>query len=537
MPQNKHRPLHRLCTARWPVWRNSRSRRPSAGWWVVWIWGSWAIWSAWAWATPIDQMRNEATQMEQDRDCEGAYKKYDEIQQKSQGMPDTRNKRSLLAFVATKMANLKPCYEKCNPTPEELELLKKAEGFRTKGESKRAYRILLRLLRGKNPRCTTWKQAHEVRQQLSGQIPTRRRTKTADPCEMEDATRQELTQLKTRIDGLKNQVDEASAEIKDPPPPAPPRWARTERQKKRWLQRWKQQMRRKRQRHIENVQQQRLRRTITTIRTLNELREKVFELREDFQNCDSVYTDLRTQGNTLRASQQQAHQSVVNLYDTRIKKISNEMRWFARQYWQNKKNQKTDNQTMQSLRDTLERQREFIDNVSKDLLTLSTLLVFKTGQSKEGGLLDNSAAKLQELMTDQQKLVSALQTNYPQYLQSSGGRRSLRQHLASLENFQRVLERFQDQQTGEKSEQIGKTLQAVRSSILLLEKAEENLAKKPETSAPGQTVMSATAQSPSGQPTSSRSPWGWLLLLSGVLLGGVAAFFIWRDKNKGYEKI
>ena len=83
--------------------------------------------------------------------------------------------------------------------------------------------------------------------------------------------------------------------------------------------------------------------------------------------------------------------------------------------------------------------------------------------------MGNNAQALQGLMTDQGKLFAALKKNYPQYMSSAEGRRGLRQHLGTLERFEKALERFQNQQGPGGNEKIGKTLQAVRASILVLE--------------------------------------------------------------------
>ncbi len=475
-------------------------------------------------ASPIDNLRREAAKLERQRDCEGAYKKYEELLEASKTISSIRIRQSLQAFISTKLAKLKPCYEKCNPTPDELDYLNRVKTYREKGQNRRAYRILLRLLRGKNPRCKTWREAHQWRRELRALMPRRHRSrKQVDPCDMEEQTRRDFEALKRRIESLKKHVIKASQPLAMPRPPRPPRWARTRRQKRRWLRYWKRRMRRKMRRKRERHELKRLRESLALFNKISQAREEVFNWREEFQDCDRIYTDLKMQSRALKQAQERSHKVIVGIYSSRIKNVKRKMRWFARQYWKYRKNQKTDDSTVEALKEALARQKEMLDNVTQDLLSLSSLLIFKTDKKREGSLLDNSADALQKLMTDQTKLFDALKKRYPQYLQTADGRRQLQQHLTTLERFEKVLERFQSQQPDENGK-ISKTLLAVRASIALLEKAEEKLAQQPVVAA------SSVSSSPSYAPQ-RRSSWGWILLLSGVFLGLLAVFFIIKERR------
>ncbi|HAA58435.1 MAG TPA: hypothetical protein DCE42_26970 [Myxococcales bacterium] len=479
-------------------------------------------------AGPIDQLKREAGTMERARDCEGAYKKYEEMKQLAQKISSKRRRISLIAFISTKLNKLKSCYEKCNPTPEQLELLNRANQYKEKGQKRRAYRIYLRLLRGKNPRCTTWKEAHKSRKELAAAMPRgRRRSKQVDPCAMEDETKTELKTLVQRIKVLDQGMSEATTKFQMPNPPNPPRWARTKRQKDRWRKRWQRRMKWRHRRKRSKHQVKRLQKAIALFRTINEIREKVFNWREEFQDCDQLYTELKTQSTKLRQAQQSANNVVVGLYKQRIKRVRAGMRWFARKYRQQQKEKKTDNSTVESLKRTLEQQRDMLDKVTKDMVALSSLLIFKGPTQKEGSLLGNSASAIQNLTRDQNKLFAALQKSYPQYLQSAQGRKSLRNHLATLERFEKALERFQQQ--GQNNDKIDQTLASVRASIAALEKADETLTNKPVTTTPAAMQVSARQNGNTG---TNRSSWGWLLLLSGLGLGAAAIFFIMRERKK-----
>ena len=492
-------------------------------------------------ADPIDTLQSEAAALKKSRDCEGAFKKYEELRNLLNAKPKTRQTRSLLAATQTQLSQLKGCYEKCLPSDAEKQSLEQAQDFETKGQVLRAHSILSSLLRGKNPRCTTWKAALEKRNALTERLPKRRKQQQqqVDPCAMQDDTRQSMQALQTEIRELEQKIATLQKPEELPNPPEPPKWAKTERQKYRWTQNWRKKELRKLRNTQGKRQGERLTQILASYRKINQLREKLFDLRENFQNCDEVYASLKKQSDSLRRTQDSAHQAVVGLYDSRIKSLQGSLGWYRRQYSKGKKNEATDSTTIASLQQSLQDQREMLDNVTQDLVTLSTLLVFKPQQGQEGSLLDNSIGSMNELMNNQGKLLETMRQKYPHYLQTGEGRAALQRHISTLERFEKVLERFQGQQGGKKSEEVEKTLQSVRSSILLFEKAEESLGKTPlaagSTGSPN-TALQATASGGSNAPA-SRSPWGWLLLLSGLLLGvGAFGYLLYEKRKRPYER-
>lgn len=494
---------------------------------------------AWASAQSLDSLRREAIQLERARDCEGAYKKYQEFKDKALMMRRTRRRSGLLAFAATKMMRLKPCYEKCVPSDQEKQYLAQAKDYRERGQKRRAYRMLLRLLRGKNPRCTSWQEAHKWRLELRTKVKRRRSQKSVDPCDIEDDTKQKLTDAKTQIQQMQTELVALQKPMALPAPPKPPRWARKGRRYRWWLRRWKRRTQRKLRRKAERTEMRRLQKILGYYQKINTLRESIFTWREQFQNCDEVYTSLKEQSRTLKSSQEQTHQAVVSLYNGRVKRFQNRMRWFAGRYYRLKRNQKTDRSTVKALRENLQQQRELLDGVTQDLLALSNLLVFKPKQAGEGTLLQNSMGNFQKLMSDQRAMFAALQKQYPGYMQSDKGRKQLHNHLSALGRFEKVLERFQDRYTGDKSDKIRQTLHAVRGSILLFEKAEREMARKAPTTQNGSPASSGNAAvmrtsqpaSVTGKPSSGSSPWGWLLLALGLVLALGASWYLWRERQ------
>ncbi len=130
-------------------------------------------------------------------------------------------------------------------------------------------------------------------------------------------------------------------------------------------------------------------------------------------------------------------------------------------------------------------------------------------------------------MNDQSKLLNLIKNNYPQYLQSEKGRAQLREHLAALERFEQALERIQDQYTGEKAEEISNTLQAVRSSILILEKIDANQ----KTQKIGESSFALSTPTKKLQTASSKRFLGWLLLIIGILLSFGAYYYLKRERK------
>ncbi|MEM1010575.1 MAG: hypothetical protein AAGJ35_16400, partial [Myxococcota bacterium] len=158
-----------------------------------------------------------------------------------------------------------------------------------------------------------------------------------------------------------------------------------------------------------------------------------------------------------------------------------------------------------------------------------TLLIFTSNKKKEGTLLNPSLQNMQDLMTNQDKLLAAMKKRYPQFLQTAQGRQALQQHINTLERFEKVLERFQNQ-GGPNAEKVSKTLQAVRASILLFEKTEESIPHQDKTST---GAFAAVGNSGAGG-TSSVSIWGWILLLSGAILGIGAIGYLIYDRKRTF---
>jgi hypothetical protein len=484
----------------------------------------------------LDQLEREAGVMERNRDCEGAYKKYEELQEQAKAMSNKRQRTRILAFTATKLSRLKECYEKCVPSETDKQYLEQAKELKNKGQNRRSYRMILRLLRGRNPNCSSWQEAHQWRKELAGQIQHKKHQTSIDPCDMEESTQQQLAQEKVRIENLRQELKSLQEPLQLPPPPDPPKWASKGQRYERWLANWKHRTQQKLRRQAESTELQRLQQILQKYREINELRERVFSWREEFQNCDEVHTALKTQSQQLNHSQSQAHVALVGLYDHRLKRFQQQMRWYASRYNKMRKDDKTDKSSFEDLRTAIQQQRELIDNLTQDLLALSNMLVFTPKKDGEGMVLQDSMGDFQRLMSDQKAMFEVLNKQFPGYMQSEQGRQQLQRQLMALERFEKALERFQDRHPGDKGEQIRQTLQAVRGSIMVLEKAEKSLLHQPSLPADQLSGSAAAMTTPTDRASAANtergsSPWGWLLLLAGLILALGASFYLWRERR------
>ena len=481
----------------------------------------------------IDQTRRAAVALERARDCEGAYKKYAELVQQAQLMANKRRRRSLLAFSATKMAVLKPCYEKCTPTPTEKDFLDRARRYHEQGQHRRADRVLRRVLRGKNPRCTSWKEALALRATIRPHLPRRRRSTKVDPCDLSDATKQELDRLRKEVAGLRRQIDRLGKPAPIPPPPSPPSWARKGRRYRRWLGRWQRRQRWLQRRRFRHRIAKDLRRILELHRTISKLRERFVELREELQDCDQTYKELKGSSVALRQLHDQAGGKVVGLYERRLKTVTRKMRWFARQYWKRRKAKKLEEQTISQLRNALARQQRFIGEVAEDLESLTTLLVFKLDSRKEGRVAGDGLLGFQQLLADHQRVLKLVRSRHPSYFRSIEGRASLRRHISSLDRLGRVMERFANQGTGKRADRAGVLLKRIRATSLLLSKAEKVAdAEAAARARAGKPEVTLAASKPKPAPGGGGGfGLGWILIGLAVVAGAVAVVLLSRGRR------
>ncbi len=479
----------------------------------------------------IDLLKRCAYKFERSRDCEGAYTIYQELRKRAGSLRSARKRRSFIAFVATKLRKLEDCYQKCAPTERDKDFIQRIYASREAGQKRRAYRMILRLVRGKNPRCFTWQIVHRWRRELASQLAIKKHQTSVDPCDMDEETKQKLEEYRSQLAAMEEKLQKLQQPFKMPDPPPPPRWAKSGKRYQYWLKRWKRRMKARIKRRAQLAQMNKLHQLLKLYRDISALREKIFEIREEFLNCDQIYSQLKAEDKKLKEKMAQAHKTVISIYESQIAYFRNRMHWFARKYHQLKKQKNFQNTDLTQLTQTLQKQRKLLDSVSKDLLDLSYLLVLKPKSEGENAPLSDTISSLQSLMKDQSKLIETVRARYPQYLSSAEGRQQLKNHLAALERFERILERFQGQYTGEKSEQISETLQAVRGTILLLEKVavtlpeEEGQVKKLGSTSPH---LSITTSARNG---GFKNILAWLLLALGLLLSIGAYYYLRRERQ------
>lgn len=384
-----------------------------------------------------ESLIREAAELEKAENCEAAYLKYREAEEQVSAIADPKKAGELEAIIANKAEKLEECHHSCQPSPRQRAMLASARGFAEKGEVRRAAQITKRMLVGKNEKCQFWSGARSFLRTLPKQSEELDQEKV-DPCEVTP----DITEAVEEARNASRRHQQALAAL--------------EKDKKLGTK---------------------MAQLIDLYREIDATRLKVFELREEFLDCESVYRPLVDESEALRGAFGQAQELILVNYQGQLKSLSKKVRAFQTKLGERDKKIAEQQKSLEGQADELARLKKDFDDLSAfneeiydDLFNLASSESLSFTTQVEGRRIEQPAEEIRALMADQARVMKTLQARYPEYFQDGVNVEGLKRKRFVLEKMQQVMEKFGRQGAGNK---LGydRALAEMDATIKMMDKA------------------------------------------------------------------
>ena len=238
-------------------------------------------------ALEIERLLAEAAVAEKAEQCEAAYGKYQAALEKAGAVAEKARSAELESIAQNKLDKLDECYKACQPTGRQKGLFEAAKNAQVAGEPKRAVQIAKKLLVGKNDKCVFWAGAKDFLRTLPKQSEELDNLKV-DPCEVTPEVQTAMEDARKAVKRQQSQLAELSAD--------------------------------------KSKLAQKLPELIELYQKLDATRQKVFELREEYLDCDSVYKPLVEDAGALRDTFERTQGTILGTYKTQLDGIAKRVR-------------------------------------------------------------------------------------------------------------------------------------------------------------------------------------------------------------------
>lgn len=407
----------------------------------------------------VESLVREAAQLEK-TDCEAAYLKYQAAGEKLSEVADKPRRAELQAIFASKSDKLLACYGACQPSDRQRELLEGAKSAAAE-EPKRATQMVRRLLVGKNEKCQFWAGARAFQRTLPAQGAES--DDNVDPCEVTPEVQAALT--------------EAHA------------MARRERDQLTNLD------------HDRGRLTARMAELVDLYRAMDATRVKLFELREQYLDCDKVYRPLAQEGDGMRDAFAQTQELVLATYKGKLASLSRKLKDAQAEISQ----QQEELQTLPQLKKQLDDLGGFNEKLYDELFDFAGAEAISFSVKVEGRRVEQPIEDVRALMASESKTMAALEQRYPEYFKDGVNLEALKRKKLVLEKLQQMLQRV-----GPRADKplYARALGEVGQTIQMMDKAISS-----------QQPVPGTLTERSG-PASSSLPWllggGTVLLVAGL---------------------
>lgn len=413
-------------------------------------------------AREAEALLREAAQAER-TDCEGAYARYQQAGAKVPAVLDKARAAQITSIVSNKLDKLEECFSSCQPTERQRSLFESAKAGGDAGEVKRTTTILRRLLVGKSAKCQFWA---GVRTYLKGTGGLDEADDKVDPCtvtadvqkEMDDA-RAAARRERASLDGFDVMKTKLASKLPE---------------------------------------------VLALYREMDQTREKVIGLREEFIDCDKIYHPLMTDSSQLRSAYEHAQDLIFSTFQNQVSALSRKVRAFHAEMAEKDKQLLGAVSEKERLKTDFEALSKFNEELYNDLFNLAGAEAVSFSVNVEGRRVEQPLEDIQALVSDQKKVMETLQTKYPEYFADGVNVEALKRKKLVLEKVGQMLGRYEKQPNHRPAN--ARAVAEVEATVQMMDKA---------LGAPGEKgAVEKPAVAESG--TSSAVP--WLVVVGGLLL-------------------
>ncbi len=377
-----------------------------------------------------EKILREAATFEKDN-CETAFLKYQEANQSIAQIMDKATRSQLESIASNKVEKLNECYQACQPGERQKSLLDSARSAHERGEDRRAIQISKRLLVGKNDKCMFWQSAKDFLRTLPKQAEEMD-SANFDPCQVTPDVQKAMTDA--RESSKKHAAAVAALETeKGPLTP-------------------------------------RLGDIVELYRSMDATRVKVFELREEFLDCDSVYKPLVSDAISLRDSYGRAQDLILTTYKAQVDGLAKRVKHFQRQIAdQNAKLLKSGTE-LDRLKAELDGLSAFNEELYNDLFALAGTESAQFAVTVEGRRIEQPVEEIQKLVENQAKVMETLSAKYPEYFKDGINVEALKRRKLVLEKVAQMMGRF-GKTVAKGKPTYGRAMAELDATIRMMDKA------------------------------------------------------------------
>jgi chromosome segregation ATPase len=424
----------------------------------------------------VEALLADAAAAEKGEQCEVAYSKYNSAMDKAGRLADKARGAELESIADNKLEKLKECYSACQPSGRQRSLFESAQAAKERGETKRAVQISRKLLTGKNQKCLFW---GDVKQFLAG-LPNQAEelaNDKVDPCEVTPDVQKALDSAKADAKRQSARLAELFAD---------------------------------KSKLTKNLDE-----LIELYRSLDGTRQKVFEMREEFLDCDAVYRPLVEDAGKLREVYEQSQGAIISTYKGQLDGLAKKLRNAAGVIADKNKLLETRASEQERLKGQFDELGKFNEELYNDLFNLAGSEAISFSTQVEGRRIEKPMEEIRALIENEGKVIATLESKYPEFFKDGTNVDGLKRKKLVLEKIGQMLTKF-GKAKGETHPSNARALAEVEATVKMLDKA---IAAK--EGAPGKPGEELAKKGDDGIP-------GWLIGVG--VLAAIAGLVYWRIK-------
>ncbi|MGC9043875.1 MAG: hypothetical protein ACP5KG_08470 [Myxococcota bacterium] len=391
----------------------------------------------------LDDFMKKAAEAEKMEDCETAYNLYNSALGEVELLDAEKYKnkiKELRSIITTKLYRLEACYKACNPSERQKALFERARALSEEGQKKRMVQILRRMLVGKNEKCAFWKKVRSFLNTVPGEENI---NENADPCEVSEDIRNEMNTAREEVKRLKQEITKYTNLKKGE--------------------------------FSKKVDQM-----VEFFRSIEESRLKIYQLREEFMDCDEVYKSLADDSNELKSMYEQTKDIIVSGYKGLVSQMAANVSKLKKQL--KLKDEELDKMKDEytKLKTKFDELSQFNEQVFNDLFALANIESLKPSAEMEGKEISSVFENVNEIIKDQKKVLEVMKQKYPEYFENGVNIEALKRKQFVVEKMSQMLARFKDTPQGQ-TIGFNKTLDELNATQKMMDSIIKNAKVKDES--------------------------------------------------------